>query len=147
MVLIMRLKKYINPACIFAFFLMVGACNEYLGPIVDCDECFNSEPDSADLVIYVTLNNEHPEVPIVVYRETMEGNQVDWVDTVRKSPYYLWSDVDQYYSVTAEYSVGDGKIIAVDGDRMKVKHVRESCDFDCWIIKGGYLKVELKFDD
>lgn len=143
----MRLKKYKNPALIFAFFLLAGACNEYLGPIVDCSECFDYKPDSADLLIYVTINNEHPEVPIVVYRENVEGKLVDWVDTIRESPHPLWSAVDQYYSVTAEYTVGDKKIIAVDGDRMKVKHVSESCDFECWIISGGYLRVELKFDD
>ena len=132
---------------VFVFFLLAGACNEYFGPLVDCDECFDYKPDSADLVIYVTVNSEHPEVPIVLYRGNVEANRVDWVDTLRESPYYLWSAVDQYYSVTAEYTVGEKKIIAVDGDRMKVKHVSEACDFECWIISGGYFKVELKFDE
>ena len=131
----------------FALFLMVFACNEYLGPVVDCDECFDYEPDSADLLIYVTLNNENPEVPIKLYRGNVEQGKEDWVDTISESPFHLWSAVDQFYSITAEYTVGDKKIVAVDGDMMKVKHVSESCDYECWIIKGGYLKVELKFDE
>jgi hypothetical protein len=140
-------KVYIKPFILFTLILMVFACNEYLGPVVDCSECFDYEPDTADLIIYVTLNDENPEVPIVLYRENVERNLVDWVDTVRESPYHLPSAVDQFYSVTAEYNVGGKKVVAIDGDKMKVKHVSESCDFECWIITGGYLKVELKYDD
>ncbi len=143
----MRMIHHIKPVIIFILLAMAGACNEYFGLSVDCDECFYEEPDSADLIIYVTLTDDHPEVPIVVYRGKVESRQVDWVDTVLESPYHLYSAVDQFYSVEAEYRVGNKKVIAVDGDIMKTKHVSESCDQECWLITGGYLKAELKFDE
>lgn len=139
-------KNIIRYALILFLLLSIGACEEYHGLSVDCDECYYEKPDSADLVIYLTIDGDHPEVPITVYRGDVEEDRVDWVDTVRESPYYLYSAVGQFYSVAAEYKVDDRTIVAVDGDEMKAKHVSDACDYECWIITGGYLKAELKFD-
>ncbi|MBL7112745.1 MAG: hypothetical protein ISS19_12485 [Bacteroidales bacterium] len=122
-----------------------SACDEYMG-FVDCKDCFYPEPDSADLTIYLTINNDHPEVPIVVYRGNVD-NDTYYIDTAVISPYYLYSKIDQFYSVRAEYKVGDRTINVVDGDKVKAKHVSESCDGECWIITDGVLNVELKFDE
>jgi len=136
------LKRLLILILVFAAW---SACDEYLG-IVDCDECFSIEPDSADLIIYLTINNDHPEVPLVVYKGNIE-NDTDWVDTAVTSPYYLYSKIDEFYSVRAEYKVGDKTIYVVDGDEIKAKHVSESCDVECWVITDGELNVELKFDE
>ena len=130
---------------IILVFAAWSACDEYMG-IVDCDECYSIEPDSADLIIYLTINNDHFEVPLVVYSGNIE-NDTDWIDTAVTSPYYLYSKIDQFYSVRAEYHVGDRTINVVDGDELKAKHVSESCDVECWVITGGELNVELKFDE
>ena len=130
---------------IILVFAAWSACDEYMG-IVDCDECYSIEPDSADLIIYLTINNDHPEVPLVVYRGNIESD-TDWIDTAITSPYYLYSKIDQFYSVRAEYHVGDRTINVVDGDEVEAKHVSESCDVECWVIKGGELNVELIFDE
>ena len=131
---------------VFISLTFAGSCNEYLGHSVDCSECSYDKPDSADLVVNLTINQEHPEVPIVLYRGNVEEGHVDWIDTARESTYYLYSAVGQYYSVTAEYRVGDRTIMAIDGDEMKAKHVSDECEFECWIVTGGNLKAELKFD-
>ena len=143
----MVLRKYNFPAFVFGLLLLAGSCSEFISLTVDCDDCFDYLPDTADLIIYVTIDAENPEVPIVLYRGNVEEGQVDYVDTVRSSPYHLPSAVDQFYSITAEYSVGDKKVIAVDGDKMKIKKEHESCPPTCYTIKGGYLKVELKYDE
>ncbi len=122
------------------------ACEEYWGPVVDCSECFWEKPDSADLAIHLTIDDAHREVPIVVYRGNVEDGQVDWIDTARETPYYLYSAVNQYYSVTAQYRVNGKTIVAVDGDQITTKHVSDECDYECWILTGGILKAELKFD-
>lgn len=143
----MNLKKYSIPAFILGLILIVGSCEDLKTLIVDCDECFDYEPDTADLIIYVTLNNENPEIPIVLYRGNVEEGKVDWVDTIREATFYLPSAVDQFYSITAEYKVGDKTIVVVDGDEMKARNEDETCGAPCWIIRGGYLKVELEFDE
>jgi hypothetical protein len=142
----MNMKRIIRFGLVLAGIALAGACEEYLGPSVDCDECFWDKPDSADLVIYLTINSDHPEVPLVFYKGNIEDRQVDWVDTARTSPFYLYSAVDQFYSVAAEYRVDGKTVLAVDGDRMKVKHVSDACEYECWIVTGGYLEAELKFE-
>ena len=138
------MKSYIQSGFFFLLIALGGACNEYLGPNVDCDDCWTYEPDSANLIINLTINNKHPEVPIIVYRGNIESGQVDWIDTVRETPYYLYSAVHQYYSVAAEYKVDGKTVIAVDGDEMKVKNASGSCEWACWIVVDGDLRVDLK---
>jgi hypothetical protein len=140
------MNRILKTGIIIAGLTFAGACEEYLGPSVDCSECFWEKPDSAELVIYLTVNDEHPEVPIVLYRGKVEDGEVDWIDTVREETYYLYSAVGQYYSVAAEYRVDGKTIVAIDGDEMKTKHVSEQCDYECWVVTGGYLKAELRFD-
>lgn len=143
----MRVNSYIKAILVFVLIALAGACNEYLGSTVDCDDCWGFKPDSADLLIYLTVNQDHPEVPIVIYRGNFEDGQVDWVDTARESTYTLYSAVDQYYSVTAEYKVDGKTIIAVDGDVMKAKDATSSCEFECWIITDGEFSLQLKSDN
>lgn len=118
-----------------------------MGLTVDCDDCWGFKPDSADLLIYLTVNKDHPEVPIVIYRGNFEDGEVDFLDTARSSSYTLYSATDQYYSVTAEYKVDGKTIIAVDGDVMKAKDASSSCEFECWIITDGEFSLELKSDN
>jgi len=125
---------------------MAGACNEYLGLTVDCNDCWGFKPDSADLLIYLTINQDNPEVPLVIYRGNFEDGEVDFVDTARESTYTLYSAIDQYYSVTAEYKVEGKTVIVVDGDVMKAKDASSSCDYECWIITDGEFSLQLKSD-
>lgn len=142
----MVLIRNIKIGFILVLLALAGSCDEYIGPTVDCSECFWEKPDSASLIMYFTIDEQYPEVPFVLYRGNVEEGQVDLVDTARESTWKVYSAVDQFYSVAAEYKK-DGKVIhAIDGDAMKVKHVTDACDFECWIISGGYLEAELKFD-
>ena len=143
----MKVNSHIKALLVFILIILAGACNEYLGLKVDCDDCWGFKPDSADLLIYLTVNQDHPEVPIVIYRGNFEDGEVDYVDTARESTFTLYSAIDQYYSVTAEYKVNGKTIIAVDGDVMKAKDASSSCDFECWIITDGEFSLELKSDN
>lgn len=141
------MKRRFKYWIVFVGLAMAGACQEYLGPVVDCDdECYYPKPDSADLFIHLTIDENHPEVPLVLYRGNFEDKVLDWADTVSESPIILYSKVGQYYSVSAEYKVDGKTIMAIDGDVMKPKHVSESCDYECWVVTGEHLKVELKYD-
>jgi len=111
---------------------------------VNCDECYYNEPDSANIIVYLTINEENPYVPLVIYKGEVEEDRVEWVDTAVGDEYRLYSPVNEYYSIEAKYKSGNRTIIAVDGDKMKTSLVADVCDYDCYIIKGGYLDVRLK---
>lgn len=111
---------------------------------VNCDECSIHKPDSANLIVDITINEENPVVPLVFYRGDVEDGIIEWVDTADSEQLFLYSPVNEYYSIKAFYKSGDQVIIAVDGDKMKTSRVSDVCDYDCWIIKGGFLDVRLK---
>ena len=144
--MVLNIKQLRRIALILTGIALAVSCEEYFGPSVDCSECWADKPDSMELVIYVTIDHNHTMVPLVVYEGNMEDNRVFRIDTAYESTVYVPAALDRLYSVTAEYRVGDKTIYAVDGDEMKAKHVSDQCETDCWIVKGGYLKAELKFD-
>lgn len=111
---------------------------------VNCDECYLNEPDSADLIVDLTINKENPFVPLVFYRGEIEDNNIEWIDTAYSETLYLYSPVEEYYSIKAFYKSGSQTLIAVDGDKLKTRKVSDVCDNECWVIRGGILDVRLK---
>ncbi|MBN1159599.1 MAG: hypothetical protein JXA61_09475 [Bacteroidales bacterium] len=128
-------------------FLITGiaSCGEkvYYGE-VDCSECYQIRPDSADLIVRLTLNGGIQEVPLTFYRGNIEGGVVECVDTAFTDPYYLWVAVEQAYSVKAEYYHGGKVVYAVDGTTIEILKVPDACDEECYIINGETLDVRLK---
>ncbi len=127
------------------------ACDEYIGFSVDCSECISIKPDSANLIIELSITEEYPEVAVKIFSGEIEGEiEKDFIlyeDKVSESPYYAFVPVDKFYSVEAVYEKASGeKILAYDGDKLKVKHVPEACDVECWIVTGGELDTRLKYD-
>jgi hypothetical protein len=111
---------------------------------VNCDECYSIEPDSGDLIINLTIENPNNKVPLVIYKGQVDGEKIEYTDTAFSSPYYLYVDLNDYYSVKAKYQTGDKTVYVVDGDKIKTKLVSETCGTDCWVITGGILDAKLK---
>lgn len=118
---------------------------------VDCDECFIDKPDSADLVVYITINEENQRVPLEFYKGDIEEGNLDWRDTADSDILYLYSEIDEYYSIKAYYKQGTQTLIATDGSKLKRALVSDLCTdasnevtVDCWIIKDGILDVRIK---
>ena len=110
---------------------------------VNCNECFDARPDSAKLIVYVSISAENDSVPLTFYRGTSTG-EVDWQDTATTSKFYLDAAVGSTYTVKAEYRSGYKTIIAYDADEMKLSDYGEDCGYPCYIIKGGIFDVRLK---
>lgn len=134
-------KLWLIGICFIGIF---NSCEKNRGITVDCDECYYYEPDSADLIVYLTFNSENTRIPLTIYKDKVDEDWIEYVDTAISSPYYLLVDLDEYYSVKAEYHKGEQIIYAIDGDKIKSRFVTETCEFDCWIISGGVIDVELK---
>ncbi len=134
---------------IFLLIVIIGfaySCKEKIFTSdVNCDECYEIKPDSADIIVHVTLNDENPVVPLVVYRGPVDDNNIEYTDTAYGTTYYLYVPVDAEYSVKAKYKSGDKTIYAIDGDKIKLKHVSDACSSDCWVIVGGEFFNELKY--
>jgi len=132
---------------IIVLLLLTGSCDEkiFTGD-VNCDECYTDSPDSADLVINLTINNKFPRVPLVVYKGDVEDSQVVSIDTADYSPFYVYVPVDKKYSVKAEYKKDDATLFAIDGTKLKVLVVTDACDEKCYVIEGESLDARIKKD-
>lgn len=116
---------------------------------IDCNECYTFKPDSADLIVFLTFSGDFDSIPLVIYRDVIGENNIDYIDTAYSTldnPYYLYSKVNQKYVVKAEYKKGEKTIYAVDRSKIKVKRVTGECDEDCWVVEGGELDAKLKFE-
>lgn len=140
------MKRILTIVSVFIFIWLVFSCGSDVFVFdVNCEDCYYNEPDSADLIVDVTINDENPFVPLVIYKGDVEENIIEYTDTVwAASTYYLYVAVNEYYSIKAKYKKGDNTIYAIDGDKLKTKYVTDVCDTDCYEIKGGILDVRLK---
>ncbi|MBN1132338.1 MAG: hypothetical protein JXR52_09040 [Bacteroidales bacterium] len=111
--------------------------------MTDCNECFSYKPDSADLIIYLTINSENDSVPLIFYRGKQEEGNIDWIYTATSDELRLYSEVDQLYTVKATYRSGEETIIAFDADRMTILNANEDCGYPCYLIKGGIFDLRL----
>jgi hypothetical protein len=110
---------------------------------VNCNDCFGARPDSAKLIVYLTINQENESVPLVFYRGDSKG-EVDWLDTATTPELYLDAKIGTTYTVMAEYKAGSKTILAFDSDEMKISDYGENCGDPCFIVKGGIFDVKLK---
>ena len=130
------------------FFIFVNSCERdvptKLGTI-DCFDCFQDRPEWGPLNVKLTINNENPFVPLVIYIGNIEDNNIEWIDTSYSADYWVEVPVNKYYSITAEYKSGDKTIFVVDGDDFKLKHTESACDYPCYYYYGGYYDIQLRY--
>ena len=131
-------------AILISIVSVLSCDRELLNLNINCDECYSAKPDSAELVVRLTIDEENPYVPLTFFRGRIEEGVLEWIDTAFSSTLYLLSPVGEYYSVEASYKRDGKTIIAIDGDKLKTRLVTDVCEKDCWIIKGGTLDLRLK---
>lgn len=144
----MKNTRYITVA-VLAFILigsvkMTGCEQEDLNYFFDCANCLENIPDSADLIVTVTINDAHPFVPLTFYEGDYELGVVDYRDTARTAEHFLYSKVGMDYSVMATYYTEEDTVFVVDGDRMRVVNGEEDCYPPCYYVRGGTLDLTLK---
>ncbi len=118
----------------------------------DCDDCYTEKPENGPF--HINLDTEKADSIVIVSmyegkfsESTMnDDSHLVYYDTIRgESSIDVDVPLDKYYSVVAEYQVNGVKYRVVDGDKIKVYSIESTCDFDCWIIRGGKVNCKLKF--
>jgi hypothetical protein len=144
------LKNIVLLTIIFVVGISYFSCSSQYAAIEgNCIDCFSSDPaqpDSASLVIYVTINGENPKVPLVIYKGKFDPIHVpDTVISVIDTTSTFTCNVllNQTYSVKAEYKSGTKTIYAIDGSIFNVQ-MQSGCNNTCWQLIGGILDARLK---
>ena len=143
-----QIRYYIEiifTAIFVAILFMIFSC-EGNYETINCEYCYQIEPEWGPLKIRASIDDEHPFVPVTIFRNKIEDMDTEWVDTLWHADDSIDVPVNKYYSVAAKYIVDSDTIYAIDGDKIKTKKVYDECDEDCYIIKGGIIDVRLKYD-
>jgi len=110
---------------------------------IDCGDCYGYAPDSADLIINLTINAENDSVPLTFYLGEYEEGLIDWQDTATTEEFYLYSKMNSSYTVRATYRSGNKIIEAFDADDMELYNANGECGSPCYIVKGGIFDLRL----
>ncbi|HXK82557.1 MAG TPA: hypothetical protein PLO05_10405 [Bacteroidales bacterium] len=133
---------------LISFAIVFTSCIDpiyYDGDDVDCYYCYpeNQFPDSADLIIDLTINSTYPKVEIKVYAGMVDNAPVIANFEADTSTVYVYVPIDHLYSVEAIYSHNNKTIRVIESDKLEAKLVTEICDEDCWYIVGGEYELNL----
>jgi hypothetical protein len=141
-------KAFFRPLALLSILIVavfgVHSCEEMLTFDVDCNECYFPEPDSADIMIYVTINNDIDHVPLIIYKGKADARNIEYIDTAYSETYYLYVKTNEYYSVEATYQHEGKTVIAGDGDKLVTRHITDVCSEECYVIRKGIMNVRLK---
>lgn len=141
------LIKHIAPLLIICCTIIsINSCEqEDVDMYYNCDDCYSEYPDSSTILVYLTINEENPEVLLRYYRGDIENEIIEYTDTARNDTVGLSGcAIGEEYSVKAYYKVNNEIVIAVDSDEMTVIDAEYDCGSPCYIVQGGTLNVKLK---
>lgn len=110
---------------------------------INCSDCYGYKPDSANLIVNLTINAENDSVPLAFYLGDYEDGVIDWQDTASTEEFYLYSKMGSRYTVRATYRSGNKIIEAFDSDKMQIYNANEECGSPCYIVKGGIFDLRL----
>jgi len=141
------LKKYFLFSLILSLALFFTSCQDKIFTgTVNCDECYSPEPDSVQLILHITLNNQFSSVPVVLYKGNIDnGILIDTFDCNKDPVNDIWVKANSTYSAKAIYGCVNDTIMVVDGTKQQLKKVTGQCNSDCWVIEGNDLYLKLAF--
>jgi hypothetical protein len=122
--------------------LPFAACLNNNTDCVQSNNCQTTAPTDAGLYLKVTIDAENPAVPVAVYYGNVSDSNLYFQDTLTGSITYSVS-LDSKFSATAKYRQGAITVIAIDGDRTKLK-TTNSCGDTCYDVKDASLDLRLK---
>jgi hypothetical protein len=122
--------------------LAVLACDDESSKDFAPADCVREPPDVGIVTVRVLIDVDHPEVPVRIFEGDFEDDVVVVSDTLKvdTAQYELRPDTD--YSAAAEYRVGDGDVIAIDGGRLSLSH-SDYQDARCWSVNRVDLDLRL----
>jgi hypothetical protein len=118
------------------------ACLNNNTDCVSSGSCITVEPTTADLNLRLTINTENPVVPIAIYLGDASDSVLYFRDTINTESISYAVALDQRYSGVAKYRQGQFTILAVDGDRTKLRS-KNDCGDLCYTVDDATLKLQL----
>ena len=134
-----------------AILLILGsayACtDESYNEEIDCqsynyNDCNTIEPFDANVDLLFSMKGNQ-SVPFEIIEGKIEDGKTIIYDTAHTSKITYIMAIPNYYTVKAEYTIGDKTVYAVDGVEMKARSTQR-CDSICWETPPFNLDLTLQ---
>jgi hypothetical protein len=116
--------------------------------LVNCEECYTSEPQEAEIEIKLEDDpvNFSPSVLVSIYEGNIEDNALlTSFRTFGTSSSYSVV-LNKKYSVKATYTTNNGiTYIAVDSAIPRVKYEKSQCDENCYYVYDRVVDLRIKY--
>ncbi len=128
--------------------LLATSCKKTFDHPESCDDydyydCETIEPEVGKATFRFTINDKVWNVPFVIYKGSVEDNNVLFIDTARAESIVQYDLYFGTYSVKAKYVVDGKTIYVVDGGEME-KWSNDVCDSVCWSWDELDLDLRIK---
>lgn len=110
---------------------------------VDCTTCVRVEPENFDA--YLEFSYEGTGIPFSIYEGEFEAGSLIFQDTIFENEFNYTLDVNQMYTIAAEYESNGKKIIVIDSEYIEKRLASSECQLDCWVVLGGAFDLRLKY--
>lgn len=143
----MVLKKYIRAlsgTILFLTLLFFFSCEEMKPLFIDCTECYNDEPDQAQIELDLDGRNLE-STTIKIYEGNLEENLLFKTLITNNSSTIATVKLNIMYTVTATYHIDECYYTAVSTVTPHVKYDVEHCGVPCYYIYDKVVNLKLKY--
>lgn len=93
-----------------------------------CEDQCDPGPYFGEVKVKLTINDENPDVHVVIFEGKIEKGDTLISEYVSESPVYYELEAEKYYSATARYQSGVREVLAVDGKKMTTTSDDDTCE-------------------
>lgn len=127
---------------------MIFSCDE--NPIIiDCNECYDTEPVYATLVLKLDkyLNGGlSPSAVIRIYEGRLEDNIILNTIYIPGNKWEVNVSLNKKYTVTATYTDSRGyQYVAVDTAYPRIRYDKSQCNDPCYFVYDRHLNLTIKY--
>ncbi|MBS4014578.1 MAG: hypothetical protein KGZ97_12625 [Bacteroidetes bacterium] len=139
-------NSYIKLFFLGVFFLVCSGCTEKVDKFENCtdadyDNCNTDEPLVGAVVVYVTINDIHNNVIVIIKEGLYESGEIVLTDTLQQNSKTYNFDINTTYSAAAFYKNDNDSVIAIDGGKLEY-YTYKACELTCYEVKN--LKIDLR---
>jgi len=129
-------------------FIIIFSCDE--NPIfIDCNDCFDTEPEYATLLIRLDNNLSggfSPPAIVRIYEGNLEDNILRYEYYVNGNKWEVDVALNKKYTITATYTDSKGiRYVAVDTAYPRLKYEKSQCDNPCYYIYDRVVNLVIKY--
>ncbi len=129
---------------LFTAFLFCFSCEDQ-GLIVKCPDCTSAEPLKTNLYVKLDDGFPHNQILVNIYEGNLEDSILYNTYIVTGTTINATVTLNKMYTVTATYSDGAKRYIAVDSATPRVKYDEDQCDDPCYFVYDKTVDLRIKY--